>query len=188
MILALSAFLIGFFVAVCYKTGWGADPITVFYAGLHLKTGISLGLASTVVALSMAVAAYFLDKKQVGLGTLITPLFIQWGIDGGMSWLGGSSNLAVRILMLTGGFIGLSAVVALNINCDLGRSAYDGLVLGLGKKLKRSYHFIRWFSDGLLLALGLWLGGSASFANFLAFIILGRMVDFFCERWTALGF
>lgn len=181
LFLALAAYGVGLCVALCYKTGWSADPITVFYAGLSKTFNISLGLANSLTALTMIITVAFIDKKQLGIGTVLAPIAIQFGIDHGMVLLPLIGGLLWRILFLGLAFIGLSFALAIIVCCDVGRTSYEGLCLSVGKLLKKPFYYIRWVTDGFLLLVGVLMGGTLSFAPFVAFLVLGKITDMFMK-------
>ena len=187
LIYVLSSFGLGLAVGLCYQTGWGADPITVFFDGLNKVFKISLGTANTLTALVMITIVFFIDKKQLGLGTIITPFAVQFGIDYGMVWFPALTDFYIRCLGLIIGFIALGFFIAVNISCDIGQGSYDALVLSLVKVFKKTYSFFRWIIDGTLLLTGYLMGGKVSIANFLAFIVMGKIVDFFIVRLKKWG-
>ena len=188
-ILVVAAYGLGLCVALCYKTGWSADPITVFYAGLSNTFGISLGLANSLTALTMIIIVAFVDRRQLGLGTILAPLAIQFGIDHGMLFIPQINELLWRLVFLGSAFVGLSFSIAVVVCCDVGRTSYEGLCLSVGKVLHRPFYHIRWFTDGCLLVAGILMGETISFAPVLAFLVLGKLTDIFMifirRHWLA---
>lgn len=179
--LVLGAALNGFAIGLCNQSGWGADAITVFYGGLSSTFAISVGLASTCTAIGMLILAGIVDWRQLGLGTLITPFFTQFGIDFAMGLIPHQQGV-ITFFMFAGGLLLMAIGIAAMIEANLGKFSYDALILGLIEKTKKPFHMIRWTCDILLLVSGMILGGSVTIGTFIAIFVLGKLIPFFTNQ------
>lgn len=178
------AFVLGLAIAVCAKTSFGADPITVFYEGLAKKMNISMGLASNITAFLMIIIVAFIERKQLGIGTLLTPIFTQFGIEVGMRLPIHGLLLHQNILLFAFGLICIAFGISSNMSAQLGKSSYDALIVSFVNKKKLKYHTIRWGIDGILLVSGILMGGVLTIGTFIAILVLGRMISFFNQCYT----
>lgn len=179
--LVLGAALNGFAIGLCNQSGWGADAITVFYGGLSSTFHITVGLASTCTAIGLLILAGIVDWRQLGLGTLITPFFTQFGIDFAMGLLPRQQGM-ITFFMFAGGLLLMAVGIAAMIEANLGKFSYDALILGLIEKTKKPFHMIRWTCDILLLVSGMILGGSVTIGTFIAIFVLGKLIPFFTNQ------
>lgn len=178
LMLCVGGILIGIAIAMCAKTGWGADPLTVFYDGLSKTMNITQGLASNYTSYAMILLVIFINYKQLGIGTLVVPFCTQFGIDYGLQLIPVMGGLTA-ILMLAAGFILLALGVSITIEARMGKSAYDALIFSLSEKFHMQYHHIRWILDILLVVFGVTMKGNLTFATLVAVLIMGKMITFF---------
>lgn len=181
LILMLGAFVTGFAIGICNRSGLGADSITVFYDGFSKAAGISVGDASQWTAIIMILLAALVDWHQLGVGTILAPLMTKNGIELAMGVLSvqtGFSGVLYFILGITLIALGIAMMVTMN----LGKSSYDALLLGLVHRMHQSYSVIRWIFDSLLLITGFLLGGSVSIGTFVAIWYLGKAIPYFKNK------
>ena len=181
--LVLGAALNGFAIGLCNQSGWGADAITVFYGGVSSTFNITVGVASTCTAIGMLILAGIIDWRQLGLGTLITPFFTQFGIDFAMGLIPHQQGW-ITFVMFACGLLLMAIGIAAMIDANLGKFSYDALILGLVDKMKKPFHMIRWTCDILLLVSGMILGGSVTIGTFVAIFALGKLIPFFTNQFN----
>lgn len=180
--LCLGAFLSGCGIAIAMNTGLGADPITVFFDGLSKTFGITVGMASNFTMMGMALIALILDRKQVGLGTLITPFFVQAGIDLTMPHFPQVQMLPWNYVMMFTGLAVCAFGIAMAIYANVGQQGTDAMILSLSYRLNQPYHRIRWGTDSSLLVIAVLLGGQFNLATVLATVSLGKMISFIYSK------
>lgn len=177
----VGSFLSGLGIAYCMLSGYGADPITVFFDGVNKATGMNVGTISNLTLLVLATGAFFVDKKQVGIGTFLTPFFMKFGIDYGMGlnlMHGGWMDIMWFII----GVFVIAIGIAMAISAEIGQQGTDALILGLAKKYGTQYYVIRWITDGSFLVIGLILGGKLTWGTVIATLLLGRIITFFLNH------
>lgn len=177
----LGAYLSGIGIAFCMISGYGADPITVFFDGVHKATGINIGTISNLTLLALATAAFFVDKTQVGLGTFITPFFMKFGIDYGMT-LNLIHEGYIDVVWFIVGILVIAVGIAMAISAEIGQQGTDALILGLAKRYGTQYYIIRWLTDGTFLGIGLILGGKITWGTVIATVLLGRIITYFLNH------
>lgn len=178
------AFVLGVAIALCEKTKWGADPITVFYEGLASTFNISMGSASNVTAFLMIAIVVFIERKQLGIGTLLTPIFTQFGIEIGMLLQFSSLAIYESMFLFALGLICIAFGISTNMSAQLGKSSYDALIVSFMNKSDTKYHIIRWCIDSILLVSGILMGGVLTIGTPIAILALGKMITFFNQCYT----
>ena len=181
ILLCFGGFLIGFAIAMCSVSGFGADPITVFYEGLSQTFLISQGLASNYTAYALILIVLVLDWRQLGVGTLIIPFFTQFGINFGLEVLPLLSGPLAVIVDLSG-LVLIALGISLTIYANLGRSSNDAFIFSVSKKTHLKYHQVRWGLDLFFAVSGVLLGGRLTWATALAVLFLGKIISFFNEK------
>lgn len=183
IILLVGLFLMGISIALCSKTGWGADPITVLYDGIAKSLHVTLGIASVIVAIGMVVITFILDRKQLGIGTLVSPFIIQMGIDIAFPLINIPSNQMINFLFFLLGLLGLSLGISMTICADVGKGSYDALLISLSNLFNKEYTIVRWIIDAVLIGLGLCLHGSLTAGTIVAILLLGKCITFFNKQY-----
>lgn len=184
IVFILGSFAVGIGNGICMSSGLGADPITVFYAGIARTFMVSTGTASSITAVLMIIGAAILDWRQLGIGTLLAPPIVSVGIDLTMGLIGRTSfPMPWNYLIMFAGFTVLAAGCGASIYAEIGKSSYDALILSAVTRTKLRYHQIRWGLDLLLLAVGMVLGGRLTVGTVIAYIVLGKMITFFVDLY-----
>lgn len=173
------ALLTGLCIGVCSVTGYGADPITVFYEGVSATLGVTQGTASNLTAIGMVLLTLLIDRRQLGLGTILAPFILGYGIDLFLSLPLEPPGIAANILLLVAGLGGIALGIACQIVANFGRASYEGLTISICEKYNKSYVVVRWCLDGLLLLSGVLLGGRLTIATLVAALLLGKLIAFF---------
>lgn len=185
--LFLGGFILGLGSSLCFKAGWGAVPITVLFDGIVRALNTNIGNPSIIVSLVMITTAFFLDKKQLGIGTIISPFAIQFGLEFGMSFYKLSIDKVANIPFLVLGIIIIGFGASTSIKADVGKSAYDALLIGLTGKFKYQYHQFRWAIDALFIIIGCSLGGQLTLGTALSIIFLGKIITLFNKGYDKLA-
>ncbi|MDV3428457.1 MAG: hypothetical protein LIR50_15805 [Bacillota bacterium] len=175
------AFLLGLGVAYFYKSEFGSDALSSFVQGLNCQIAISQGIWNAIIAYVMVLMALLLDKKQVGLGTIIHPFICSYAINIGISLISSPNSkiIAIKYLLLGIFLIALSIAVTVKLNC--GKSPYDAVIFAFMKRFNLKYNVIRWVMDGSMLITGVLLGGTFGVGTILILLVLGNLVMIFMK-------
>ena len=147
-IFCCGAFLLGLGVAYFYKSELGADAMSSFVQGLNCQIHLSQGIWNSIVSISMVLTALYLDKKQVGLGTIIYPFICSYAINLGISIIPSSNSnmITIEYLFLGVFLVALSIAVTVKLNC--GKDPYDAVIFAFMNRFNLKYNVIRWTMDG----------------------------------------
>ena len=66
----LGSVLMGIGISFTIWANVGSDPMTVFWIGTAQKLSITVGQANIVVSLIILLFVFFMDKKQIHVGSL----------------------------------------------------------------------------------------------------------------------
>lgn len=187
IICTLSLILLGIGCGINLATNQGADPITVFYDGLSVVTGITAGQVATILNASLILLVLIFDlfdalKKankngenikfldvfnHIHIGTIIYLMVLGAFIDFGV-WAYGLLNIPDIMMWI----FNVSQIVASLIGCvfcfiglggfmavNIGIDPWTAAAVIITDKTKRPFGAVKVILDGLTLLFGWLMGG-----------------------------
>lgn len=147
-------------VAICLmlRSGLGLGPWDAFHYGVHLMTGITVGVASIVVG-AVVLTGTMLAGFRPGLGTLLNMVLIGVFVDLLLPWVPPADHWTVGLPYFLVG-IALSGFGAgMYIAAGLGNGPRDGLMLAISQRTRIPVRRVRTALEASVLCLG-WLMGA----------------------------
>ncbi|HIW17742.1 MAG TPA: hypothetical protein H9886_01195 [Candidatus Faecalicoccus intestinipullorum] len=173
----LGSLISGIGIAITIAVDLGSDPMTLFWIGIADTLHITVGQANLLVCAVILAVIFFVDRKQIHVGSILNPIVIALVTDSlafldfhGLPMMG-------RILMMIIGFAILAFGVAFYALADYGKGAYEALVFTLSKKLDKPVGPIRTTADILFALLGVLLGAHFALGTLLAILCMGLMIQ-----------
>jgi len=185
-ILSCSAIVLGISCVFLIQATLGCDSLTTLFDGMEKQFGISLSVSNLIVNTVMFVVAFIMDKKQIGIGSVVFPIATSWGITVGMMIIP-SLNSWMRIIGFILGIICLSFAIASSSKTNCGKNPYDALCFAIMERMNIKYNIVRMTIDCLLLLLGVIMGGEYGIGTIIAVITIGNIAMLFMTllaRWT----
>lgn len=177
--LIVGSIVMGGGIAIAMKGGFGVDPMALFWEGIHIQTGISYGTANLVVSGVIILMLFFIDRSQLGIGTIVNSVLVSLSMDL-ISLLPLESELfLIRLFLLLIGLVLLAGGIVYYGSANFGRGAFDGLIFGIVNKTKYSIRMIRSSFDLILVILGMLLGAKLSLGPIVSVLTIGYMMQFF---------
>ncbi len=178
LLLGLLLYALGIVLTLNARIGFG--PWEVFHVGLAETTGMSIGTASIVTGVAIAVIALLIGE-QLGLGTVLNMVLIGIFLD---------AILAVAIIPLAASFwIGVAMMVAglfvialgsyFYIGSGFGAGPRDSLMVALVRKTRLPVGVIRGGIELTAVLPGWRLGGMVGLGTVLPALLIG-----FCVQLT----
>lgn len=178
----LAPFALG--VVLTLLSGLGNGPWQVLSDGLTRRLPLSFGLATTLVGLIVVLIALGLGIRPA-LGTLLNMTLVGAYADlilatrllpdlRGAGW--SLPETAARLALMAAGVVLVGLGTALYLKAGLGAGPRDGLMLGLSARLRRPVALVRTGIEVAVLALGVWLGGTAGLGTLLWALSIGPAV------------
>lgn len=172
----------GFSVGMFNFSAFGMDPFQVLAHGIWMHLPIGFGTFYMILNLLMLVFIFFIDKRKIGLGTMINIFLLGYVVEFS-SWLFETSipdpSLAIRALMLIIGMIIISFGSSLYFIGDLGVSTYDAVALILSEKKIARFQYCRIGSDLICTAVGYVLGATVGVGTVVTAFFMGPVIAFF---------
>lgn len=177
--LIVGSIVMGGGIAIAMKGGFGVDPMALFWEGIHIQTGMSYGTANIVVSGVIILILFFIDRSQLGIGTVVNSVLVSLSMDL-ISLLPLESELfLIRLFLLLIGLVLLAGGIVYYGSANFGRGAFDGLIFGIVNKTKYSIRMIRSSFDLILVILGMLLGAKLSLGPIVSVLTIGYMMQFF---------
>jgi uncharacterized membrane protein YczE len=164
---------------LCYgltiRAGMGLGPLFVLQDGLAIRGGFSIGTAVIVTGFAFVAIAMAL-RSWPGPGTLILPVLGGVSLNVMLPYLPTISGQPLRLVVVVAAswFMGLGG--AMMIAAALGVSAYDSVMLGLCRMLRRPVVTVRLAMEFTVFALGWALGGAVGLGTAITAVLIGPSI------------
>lgn len=168
--------LFGIACALIIRGGVGNDPWTVFSQGLSLRTGISIGMLTTLIGLAVLLLWIPL-RQRPGIGTVGNILVVGPFIDVGLWFLPEAQSFWSGLLMCGGGIALLAIATGLYIGARMGPGPRDGLMTGLNQRFGWPIWVSRTSVEITVLAIGWLLGGTVGLGTVLFATLVGPLCN-----------
>ena len=178
----LGSFIMGIGIYLTIVGNIGSDPLTMLWIGIAEKLTITVGQANLLVSAVMLVIVFFIDRKELFVGSLLNPLVIALTTDFLTQFSFSIDSKVMQILIFISGLLVMALGIALYSLAGFGRGAYEALVFSLSNIFKLSIRVVRTSFDILFTLIGFLLGVGISFAPFLAIVFMGILIQFFIQK------
>ncbi len=174
----------GFSVGMFNFSDFGMDPFQVFAHGVWGKFEFLIGYGTfySILNLIMLIAIFFIDKRKIGLGTIIN-IFLLGYVVQFSSWLFDTlipnPSLIVKVIFLIVGIIIMCFGSSLYFVGDLGVSTYDAVALILSEKKIAKFQYLRIGTDIICTAIGFFLGATVGVGTLFTAFFMGPFIAFF---------
>ena len=182
MMTGLFLYALGIVLTINANIGYG--PWEVFHAGLALRMGLGIGVASIVAGVAILIIVT-LFKETLGLGTIasmvVTGLFIDLILM--IRVIPVPGNTAIGIAMLVAGLFTVSVGSYFYIKSAFGAGPRDNLMVVLARKTKLPIGLCRGMVELAVTFTGWLLGGMVGIGTLISGFCIG-----FCVQLTFAAF
>ncbi|NLW15458.1 MAG: hypothetical protein GX038_04290 [Erysipelothrix sp.] len=175
----LGSFFMGAGIALSVSTGFGSDPLAMFWQGISNVFNISIGQSNLLMSIVLLFIPLLISQKELGIGTIVAPLVIGQTVDSILSLNLNYPNMIISIMVMLLGLAILALGAAIYIYADLGKSSYDATLCIINEKTGISVGKVRSLGDLLLFVASLTLKVNVNLAPFVAIIVVGPFIDVF---------
>lgn len=176
LVSVLGSSIVGLGVGICVTTGLGADALGVLWEGLARHLPLTVGQASLAVTFSCFLLVFLIDKKELGLATLLNPVATSLLTD----W-------TIRQFQPADAFLGKLLIVVLGIACigigsgiaaatQTGKESYIALSFALSNRLGQDLAKVRMVLDTLCFIAGMILGGKFMLGPIIGVLLIGPLL------------
>jgi uncharacterized membrane protein YczE len=172
----------GFSSALMVEAALGLNPWDVLHQGISRLTGVSIGLCTVAVGVTVLLLWVPL-RQRAGLGTLSNAIVIGLVVDASLALLPDLQSVAWRSGFLAAGILLNGMATGLYIGAGLGPGPRDGLMTGLARN-GRSIRLVRTLLELFVLGLGWLLGGSVGIGTVAYAVAIGPLAHVFIPAFT----
>lgn len=174
--------LCGVAFALIVRARLGLDPWNVLHEGIADRTGLAIGVVTTLLGFVILLAWVPL-RERVGIGTVANALIIGTVVDLVLPLLPETDGdaLGTRIAMLVAGLALIGPGIGWYIGARLGPGPRDGIMTGLAQR-GPSIRVVRTGIELVALACGWLLGGTVGVGTLLFAATVGPNAQFWLER------
>ncbi len=178
----IGSFIMGIGIYLTILGNIGSDPLTMLWIGIAENLTITVGQANLLVSAVMLFIVFFIDRKELFVGSLLNPLVIALTTDFLTQFSFSVESKIMQVLIFISGLLVMALGIALYSLAGFGRGAYEALVFSLSSIFKLSIRVVRTSFDILFTLIGFLLGVGISFAPFLAIVSMGILIQFFIQK------
>lgn len=191
--------LCGIAVGFFRYAAFGVDPFTSFMSGLDVVVPIDYGTLYVFVNAVLLILVIFLDRKLVGLGTVVNLFLVGYlaeFVNNGLAKVFPSGSIGPRIICLIIAVLMLSFSAALYMPADMGVSTYDAIAMVMADKWHiLQFKYDRIITDFVCVALGVTLyyfSGQpiksvlavVNIGTIITAFFIGPLIDIFTKNFT----
>jgi uncharacterized protein len=174
--LLLGLFGLSIAITIFIRSEFGLGPWDAFHYGLHLQTGITVGVASITVGLAI-VGITAACGVRPGIGTLLNMLLVGVFIDLLMPLVPVAPSL-----LPAAAYCGTAVVLAglssgMYMGAGFGQGPRDTLMVALVRRSGRSVRRIRTLIEVVVLFLGWSMGGTIGIGTVVITLTIGHSVQ-----------
>lgn len=145
----LGVTIAGLSIGLFTYSALGMDPFQVFAHGIWHHIPLSFGTVYVILNALLLIADFFLDKRLIGLGTILNLFLVGYIADFSTYWVTRflpSDSVLFRVGTLIAALIIMCFASSLYFTADLGVSTYDAIAISLNRKREASSSkfFRRW--------------------------------------------
>lgn len=194
---ALGVIICGISVGMFKHAALGVDPFQSLMSGLDAVIPIRFGTLYVIVNLVLLSFALILDRRKIGLATLINLFLLGYVAEFSQRCVRGllpEPTLAVRILLLAVAIVIMCLASAFYFTADLGVSTYDAVALIWSQRQQKiPFAVCRVITDLICVLGGVALCRAAGFTlsriagevgvgTIITAFFMGPLIEFFNRR------
>ena len=178
LIVIIGSVVSAYGITLGINAGFGGATLAILWQGLSKVTGMSIGASSLVVAVIMIGFAFFYDRKQINVGTVLYQLIYSFFVDVFTKIQHYTDFRAVNFILMIVGIVIFSFGTGLYSAADFGRGSYEAVTFSLSEKNGWKVKIVRMVLDVLMVVIGVLLGGKFGICTVITVIISGPVIQF----------
>lgn len=111
----LGSFFMGVGIAISVSTGFGSDPLAMFWQGISIVTGYTIGQSNVIMSIVLLFIPLFFSRTELGFGTIAAPIIIGQTVDAILSFNFVYTSILIKITLMILGLATLAFGAALYI-------------------------------------------------------------------------
>ena len=177
IIIVIGSIIAAYGITLALYAGFGGATLAVLWQGISGTFHISIGMASLIVAIVMIVFAFFYDRSQIHIGTIIYQIVYSLCVDLFANAHVYSTHVWVNALIMLLGVILFAVGTGFYAAASLGRGSYEALTFSLAEKNGWQVKVVRMILDIVMVIAGVLLGGRFGICTIVTIIISGPVIQ-----------
>ena len=182
IIIVIGSVIAAYGITLALYAGFGGATLAVLWQGISRTFHISIGMASLIVAIVMIVFAFFYDRSQIHIGTILYQIVYSLCVDVFANAHVYSTHLWVNALIMLLGVMLFAVGTGFYAAASLGRGSYEALTFSLAEKNGWQVKVVRMILDIVMVIAGVLLGGKFGICTIVTIIISGPVIQFTASK------
>ena len=182
IIIVIGSIIAAYGITLALYAGFGGATLAVLWQGISRTFHISIGMASLIVAIVMIVFAFFYDRSQIHIGTILYQIVYSLCVDLFANAHVYSTHLWVNALIMLLGVMLFAVGTGFYAAASLGRGSYEALTFSLAEKNGWQVKVVRMILDIVMVIAGVLLGGKFGICTIVTIILSGPVIQFTASK------
>ena len=148
-LLIIGSIVAAYGIMLAMGAGFGGATLAVLWQGMSVTFGMSLGMASFIVAAAMLIISLFYDRRQINAGTIVYQIIYSFFVDVFAKINVYPEQAWLRLAVMCVGIIIFAAGTGAYAAADLGKGSYEALTFSLAEKNNWPVKTVRTALDAL---------------------------------------
>lgn len=177
LIVIVGSVISAYGITLAIGAGFGGATLAVLWQGLSNVTGITIGTSSLIVAAVMIIFAFFYDRKQINIGTILYQIIYSFFVDVFTKIQHYTDIKALNFIIMLIGIVVFSFGTGLYSATDFGRGSYEAVTFSLADKNNWKIKIVRMTLDVLMVLVGVLLGGKFGICTIVTVLLSGLIIQ-----------
>lgn len=177
LIVVIGSIISAYGITLAIGAGFGGATLAILWQGLTNVTGMSIGTSSFVVAIAMIIFAFFYDRKQINVGTILYQVIYSFFVDVFTKIQHYTDIKAVNFVLMLFGTVIFAFGTGLYSAADFGRGSYEAVTFSLAEKNNWKVKIVRMVLDVLMVVIGVLLGGKFGICTIATVLLSGPIIQ-----------
>lgn len=177
VIVIMGSIISAYGITLAINAGFGGATLAILWQGLTNVTGMTIGTSSLAVATVMIIFAFFYDRKQINIGTVLYQIIYSFFVDVFTKIQHYTDIKAVNFILMLVGIAIFSFGTGLYSAADFGRGSYEAVTFSLAEKNNWKIKTVRMTLDVLMVIIGVLLGGKFGICTVITVLISGPIIQ-----------
>lgn len=182
LVVLLGMLLLGVGVNFVLAANIGTDAVAAAVIGIYNLTGVAtFGSAQIIFGVVFIGAGFLLNRKKVGIGTVIATFASGFFIDFFKPFINhiipSDTTYPVNIMILLSGLIINGIAIAIYLSADFGVGAGEILAVIISEKKKWQFKYVKMGTDALMLAFAFICGAVIGIGTVISALLIGPIVQ-----------
>lgn len=182
IIIVIGSIIAAYGITLALYAGFGGATLAVLWQGMSKTFHISIGRTSLIVAVIMIVFAFFYDRSQIHIGTILYQIVYSFCVDLFVNAYIYSTHVWINLWIMLLGIFLFAIGTGFYAAASLGRGSYEALTFSLAEKNGWQVKVVRMVLDLLMVILGVLLGGQFGVCTIVTVLISGPIIQYTASK------